>query len=100
MLGFFFYYFSNNSDFSIVSEIVDSALIDEQQSYLDVCSVFVSILQASGLDSRDKKAAIIDYIAAGIKTVRFSNLNEIFTSKCEEKRKTMLLSILAIKNDS
>jgi len=54
---------------SIVSEFVESALIDEQQSCTDVRSVFVSILQASELDNRDKKAAIIDYIAAGIKTV-------------------------------
>lgn len=55
--------------YRIVSEIVDSALIDEQQSCTDVRSVFMSILQASELDNRDKKAAIIDYIAAGIKTV-------------------------------
>lgn len=48
---------------------MDSALRDELQSCNDVRSVFVSILQASDLDNRDKKAAIIDYIAAGIKTV-------------------------------
>ena len=35
----------------------------------DVQSVFVSILKAKGLDERDKKAAIIDFIAAGIRTV-------------------------------
>ncbi|KAL5235272.1 hypothetical protein ACI65C_002682 [Semiaphis heraclei] len=60
---------SENALYEIVSEIVDSALIDEQQSCTDVRSVFVSILQASELDNRDKKAAIIDYIAAGIKTL-------------------------------
>jgi len=56
-----------------VSEIVDTALIDEEQSCTDVRSVFVSILQVSELDNRDKKAAIIDYIAAGIKTVIYHN---------------------------
>lgn len=62
-----------------MSEIVDSALIDEEQSYTDVRSVFISILQAPDLDNRDKKAAIIDYIAAGIKTVRFRNLISFIT---------------------
>ncbi|VVC29297.1 Hypothetical protein CINCED_3A009303 [Cinara cedri] len=60
---------SEDALYDIVSEIVDSALIDEQLSCTDVRSVFVSILQAPGLDNRDKKAAIIDYIAAGIKTL-------------------------------
>ncbi|XP_022173117.1 ecdysone 20-monooxygenase-like [Myzus persicae] len=60
---------SEDALYEIVSEIVDLALIDEQQSCSDVRSVFVSILQASDLDNRDKKAAIIDYIAAGIKTL-------------------------------
>ncbi|XP_060833715.1 ecdysone 20-monooxygenase-like isoform X2 [Rhopalosiphum padi] len=60
---------SEDALYDIVSEIVDSALIDEEQSCTDVRSVFVSILQASELDNRDKKAAIIDYIAAGIKTL-------------------------------
>lgn len=70
-----FYYYS------IVSEIVDAALIEEQQSCTDVRSVFVSILQASDMDSRDKKAAIIDYIAAGIKTVRFHIITCIICNK-------------------
>lgn len=69
----------NYSDFSIVSEIVDSALTDEEQSCTDVRSVFISILQAADLDNRDKKAAIIDYIAAGIKTVRFRHLLSFIT---------------------
>ncbi|XP_050430191.1 ecdysone 20-monooxygenase isoform X3 [Adelges cooleyi] len=60
---------SENAIYDIVSDIVDSALNDELQSCMDVRSVFVSILQASELDNRDKKAAIIDYIAAGIKTL-------------------------------
>nr|QQL12330.1 cytochrome P450 CYP314A1 [Aphis craccivora] len=60
---------SEDALYDIVSEIVDTALIDEEQSCTDVRSVFVSILQVSELDNRDKKAAIIDYIAAGIKTL-------------------------------
>jgi len=52
-----------------MSEIIELALKDEKQSCTSVRSVFLSILQASNLDNRDKKAAIIDYIAAGIKTV-------------------------------
>lgn len=60
---------SEDALYEIVSDIVDSALVDEEQSCTDVRSVFVSILQASELDNRDKKAAIIDYIAAGIKTL-------------------------------
>lgn len=52
-----------------MSEIIDPTLNDEKQSGTSKSSVFVSILQASKLDIRDKKAAIIDYIAAGIKTV-------------------------------
>lgn len=57
--------------YSLISQLVDSALKDEQ----DTCetdavkSVFMSILQAPNLDTRDKKAGIIDFIAAGIKTV-------------------------------
>nr|ARW79963.1 cytochrome P450 314A1 [Aphis citricidus] len=60
---------SEDALYDIVSEIVDTALIDEEQSCIDVRSVFISILQVSELDNRDKKAAIIDYIAAGIKTL-------------------------------
>lgn len=56
---------------SIISELVETALKEEQ----DTCevdgvkSVFMAILQSPGLDIRDKKAGIIDFIAAGIKTV-------------------------------
>lgn len=52
-----------------MSELIDPVLNDEKQSGTSKSSVFVSILQTSKLDIRDKKAAIIDYIAAGIKTV-------------------------------
>jgi ecdysone 20-monooxygenase len=51
--------------------MVDEAVKDEKDTCaLDaVQSVFMAILQAPGLDLKDKKAAIIDFIAAGIKTV-------------------------------
>lgn len=57
--------------FSIISEIVDGALKEEQQEFNvdDVGSVFRSILCDKDLDVRDKKSAIIDFIAAGIETL-------------------------------
>jgi ecdysone 20-monooxygenase len=51
---------------------VEEAILQDK----DLCpvdnahKVFWSILEAKELDIRDKKAAIIDFIAAGIKTVR------------------------------
>lgn len=57
---------------SVISELVDSAQKQEEDTCeLDdaVQSVFMAILRAPGLDLRDKKAGIIDFIAAGIKTV-------------------------------
>ncbi|KAL4105170.1 hypothetical protein QTP88_020442 [Uroleucon formosanum] len=60
---------SEDTLYEIMSEIIDPTLNDEKQSGTSKSSVFVSILQASKLDIRDKKAAIIDYIAAGIKTL-------------------------------
>lgn len=35
----------------------------------DVRSVFLGILKEEGLDNREKKSAIIDFISAGIETV-------------------------------
>uniref|UniRef100_A0A0A9XMH1 Ecdysone 20-monooxygenase n=1 Tax=Lygus hesperus TaxID=30085 RepID=A0A0A9XMH1_LYGHE len=62
---------SEDTIYDVISEMVDNAEKLEQ----DTChtegtrSVFMSILKAHGLDIRDKKAAIIDFIAAGIKTL-------------------------------
>lgn len=45
----------------------------EKQDYArdeSVEAVFLSILRQKDLDMRDKKAAIVDFIAAGIHTVR------------------------------
>lgn len=55
----------------IISELVEKALEEESNTcnVSGVQSVFMSILQAHGLDVKDKKAAIIDFIAAGIQTV-------------------------------
>lgn len=60
----------------MISELVDSALREEQETCETdaVKSVFMSILQAHSLDVRDKKAGIIDFIAAGIKTVSLLHL--------------------------
>lgn len=58
---------SEETIYSIISGYVDEALADEFDT-CDVQTVFMSILNAPGLDIRDKKAAIIDFIAAGIKT--------------------------------
>jgi ecdysone 20-monooxygenase len=54
-----------------VSELVDSALKEEGDTCAvdAVSSVFMSVLNAPGLDVREKKAAIIDFIASGMKTV-------------------------------
>lgn len=54
---------------SIISEIVDDALNKEEFNDEDVGSVFRSILCDKDLDVRDKKSAIIDFIAAGIETL-------------------------------
>lgn len=56
---------------SIISEIVDRAISDEhlESSDDDVRQVFLSILLKTELDIREKKSAIVDFIAAGIETV-------------------------------
>ncbi|XP_073979456.1 cytochrome P450 family 24 subfamily A member shade isoform X2 [Rhodnius prolixus] len=63
---------SENTIYDVISELVDSAQKQEEDTCeLDdaVQSVFMAILRAPGLDLRDKKAGIIDFIAAGIKTL-------------------------------
>lgn len=51
--------------------VEDAILQDKDSCSVDNAhKVFWSILAAEELDIRDKKAAIIDFIAAGIKTVR------------------------------
>jgi ecdysone 20-monooxygenase len=62
--------------FSIVSELVESALREERDTCAvdAVNSVFMSVLNAPGLDVREKKAAIIDFIASGMQTVSLFKL--------------------------
>lgn len=62
---------------SIISEIVDRAITDEhlESSDDDVRHVFLSILLKEDLDIREKKSAIVDFIAAGIETVIWSKPN-------------------------
>lgn len=60
-------------DCSIVSEIVDTTIEHESVECGDddVKCVFYKLMQEKDLDVREKKSAIIDFISAGIETVRF-----------------------------
>jgi ecdysone 20-monooxygenase len=51
--------------------MVEAALKEERDTCAvdAVSSVFMAILNAPGIDVREKKAAIIDFIAAGMQTV-------------------------------
>ncbi|CAB0013650.1 unnamed protein product [Nesidiocoris tenuis] len=61
---------SEDTIYDVISEMVDKAEKLEEDTYSSdgTRGVFLSILKAPGVDVRDKKAAIIDFIAAGIKT--------------------------------
>jgi ecdysone 20-monooxygenase len=60
--------------------MVESALKEERDTCAvdAVSSVFISILNAPGLDVREKKAAIIDFIAAGMQTVSMVMFEYLF----------------------
>ncbi|XP_033216007.1 ecdysone 20-monooxygenase isoform X2 [Belonocnema kinseyi] len=62
---------SEEAIYNIVSELVDET--SEEQSKCaqdeDIEAVYKSIMREENLDMRDKKAAIIDFIAAGIHTL-------------------------------
>ncbi|XP_078036135.1 cytochrome P450 family 24 subfamily A member shade [Augochlora pura] len=62
---------SEDSIYSIISEIVESTIREKRDDAKDesVEAVFQSILRQKNLDMRDKKAAIVDFIAAGIHTL-------------------------------
>lgn len=60
----------------MISEIIDHELEEhkksaacEDEESAGLRSVFLNILELKDLDIRDKKSAIIDFIAAGIETV-------------------------------
>lgn len=59
--------------FSIISDIVEATIQEKVNDARDESleAVFQSILRQKNLDVRDKKAAIVDFIAAGIHTVSF-----------------------------
>lgn len=72
--------------------MVDEALQEEKDTVDAVQSVFMAILQAQGLDIRDKKAGIIDFIAAGIKTVCY--LLKIFPYSIKINFKSIFLYMI------
>ncbi|XP_011255244.1 ecdysone 20-monooxygenase isoform X1 [Camponotus floridanus] len=57
--------------YNIISELVEATVLEKQNDAKDesVEAVFLSILRHKDLDMRDKKAAIVDFIAAGIHTL-------------------------------
>ncbi|XP_063241331.1 ecdysone 20-monooxygenase [Bacillus rossius redtenbacheri] len=59
---------SEEAYYEIISELVEAALSEERSTCpVDgIRSVFASVLRVPQLDVREKKAAIIDFIAAGI----------------------------------
>lgn len=58
--------------FRIVSELMEEARTRMRDVAQDdgMQEIFIKILENPALDVRDKKAAIIDFITAGIETVR------------------------------
>lgn len=70
--------------YSVISEIIDNELEEhkksaacEDEDSAGLRSVFLNILELKELDIRDKKSAIIDFIAAGIETV--SSTSDFFS---------------------
>lgn len=55
----------------IVSDLMDEAKLRTKGSAQDdgMREIFLKILENPALDMRDKKAAVIDFITAGIETV-------------------------------
>nr|QBC73127.1 cytochrome P450 mono-oxygenase [Osmia bicornis] len=62
---------SEDAIYSIISDIVETTIWEKKNDAKDesVEAVFQSILKQKSLDVRDKKAAIVDFIAAGIHTL-------------------------------
>lgn len=62
---------SEDAIYNIISEIVEATIWEQRDDARDesVEAVFQSILRQKSLDIRDKKAAIVDFIAAGIHTL-------------------------------
>ncbi|KAL0113004.1 hypothetical protein PUN28_012322 [Cardiocondyla obscurior] len=62
---------SEDTIYNIISDLVETTMLEKQDDARDesVEAVFLSILRQKDLDMRDKKAAIVDFIAAGIHTL-------------------------------
>ncbi|XP_076166404.1 cytochrome P450 family 24 subfamily A member shade isoform X2 [Ptiloglossa arizonensis] len=62
---------SEDTIYNIISEIIEATIREQRDDAKDesVEAVFQSILRQKNLDVRDKKAAIVDFIAAGIHTL-------------------------------
>ncbi|XP_043255553.1 ecdysone 20-monooxygenase isoform X1 [Colletes gigas] len=62
---------SEDAIYNIISDIVDATIQEKRDDAKDesVEAIFQSILRQKSLDVRDKKAAIVDFIAAGIHTL-------------------------------
>ncbi|XP_012150012.2 cytochrome P450 family 24 subfamily A member shade isoform X2 [Megachile rotundata] len=62
---------SEDTIYNIISDIVEATIWEKRDDAKDesVEAVFQSILRQKSLDVRDKKAAIVDFIAAGIHTL-------------------------------
>ncbi|KAJ8673935.1 hypothetical protein QAD02_005197 [Eretmocerus hayati] len=62
---------SEESIYNIISELIEESLKEHQHNAKDedIEAVFLSILREKNLDIREKRAAIVDFIAAGIHTV-------------------------------
>lgn len=76
--------------YDVISDMVENAELQEHETYIEESrSVFLSILRTPGLDIREKKAGIIDFIAAGIKTLGNTLVFLIYlmakNKKCQEK---------------
>ncbi|OXU19788.1 hypothetical protein TSAR_004071 [Trichomalopsis sarcophagae] len=62
---------SEETIYNIISDLIEATIKEHQESAKDesIEAVFLSILREKTLDIRDKRAAIVDFIAAGIHTV-------------------------------
>ncbi|XP_012230976.1 ecdysone 20-monooxygenase isoform X2 [Linepithema humile] len=62
---------SEDTIYNVISELIEATMLEKQDDARDesVEAVFLSILRQKDLDMRDKKAAIVDFIAAGIHTL-------------------------------
>ncbi|KAG7204184.1 hypothetical protein KM043_002021 [Ampulex compressa] len=62
---------SEDAIYNIISELMEDTMWEKENDARDesVEAVFQSILRQKNLDIRDKKAAIVDFIAAGIHTL-------------------------------